>query len=217
MPSCAAPPTRTLNFSLNHPRILIIAWLLSALSMPAPAQQKQVAHTVAMAEPMSGKATLARATKITGTVEAVDLMQRRVVLKGRKGRVLPLTAGPDVRNLAQVKVGDRVTVRYLDALSLTLRKDGKELRSSVQTEDAARAAAGDWPAGTVAQQVEVTADVIAVHTWAKTVTLRGPKQVVDLKLRDPGQMRLIKVGDQIHAVYAEALALSVDPAAPAKK
>lgn len=217
MPSCAAPPTRTLNFSLNDPRILIVAWLLSALSMPAPAQQKQVAPTVAMAEPMSGKATLARATKITGTVEAVDLMQRRVVLKGRKGRVLPLTAGPDVRNLAQVKVGDRVTVRYLDALSLTLRKDGKELRSSVQTEDAARAAAGDWPAGTVAQQVEVTADVIAVHTRVKTVTLRGPKQVVDLKLRDPGQMRLIRVGDQIHAVYAEALALSVDPAALAKR
>ena len=158
-----------------------------------------------------------KAPKITGTVEAVDLMQRRMVLKGRQGRVIPLTAGPDVRNLAQVKVGDSVTVCYLDALSLALRKDGKELHSSVRTEDAARAAAGDWPAGTVAQQVEVTADVIAVNTRAKTVTLRGPKQVVDLKVRDPGQMRLIRVGDQIHAVYAEALALSVDPVALAKR
>ena len=205
------------NYSLNHPRILFIAWLLSALSMPAPAQQKQVANPVTMADPMSGKATPARATKITGTVEAVDLMQRRMVLKGRQGRVIPLTAGPDVRNLAQVKVGDSVTVCYLDALSLALRKDGKELHSSVRTEDAARAAAGDWPAGTVAQQVEVTADVIAVNTRAKTVTLRGPNQVVDLKIRDPGQMRLIRVGDQLHAVYAEALALSVNPAALAKR
>ena len=214
MPRCAA---WSRNVSLNHQQILIIAWLLSAVSMPAPAQQKRDANTVAMAEPMSGKATLARATKITGTVETVDLMQRRVVLKGPRGRVFPMTAGPDVRNLAQVKVGDSVTVRYLDALSLTLRKDGKELRSSVQSEDAARAAAGDWPAGTVSQQVEVTADVVAVNSRAKTVTLRGPKQVVDLKVRDPGQMRLIRVGDQVHAVYAEALALSVDTAAPAKK
>jgi Cu/Ag efflux protein CusF len=49
------------------------------------------------------------------------------------------------------------------------------------------------------------------------VTLRGPKQTVDLRVNDPEQLKLIKVGDQIEAVYAQALALSVEPAPAAKK
>ena len=39
--------------------------------------------------------------------------------------MVELTAGPDVCKLAQVKVGDRVVVEYLEALSLTLKKGGK--------------------------------------------------------------------------------------------
>ena len=202
---------------MKHPSSLLVAAILGALSLPAFAQQKPDTNTAVMAESAPGRATLTRATRITGTVEEIDLQQRRVVLKGPKGKVFPLTVGPDVRNLEQVKVGDHVVVRYLEALSLTLMKNGKELRGSTHTEGGARAAAGGRPAGAVAQQVEVTADVIAVNTKAKTVTLRGRQNVVDLKVRDPAQLKLIKVGDQVHAVYTEALALSVEPAAPAMK
>ena len=181
--------------------------------MPALAQQRKPDDGTAVAvETAPGKATLARATKVTGTVESIDIAQRRVVLKGPKGKTFPMTVGPDVRNLEQVKVGDAVVVRYLEALSLTLMKDGKALRSSSQSADGARAPAGQRPGGVVATQVEATADVIAVDRKAQVVTLRGPKQVVDLKVRDPEQLKLIKVGDQIHAVYTEALALAVEPA-----
>ena len=62
----------------------------------------------------------------------------------------------------------------------------------------------------MARQVEVTADVIALDAKTQTVTLRGPKQVVDLKVPDAGQFKLIKVGDQIQATYTEAVALSVE-------
>jgi hypothetical protein len=44
------------------------------------------------------------------------------------------------------------------------------------------------------------------------VTLRGTEYEVDLKIRDPEQLKMIKVGDQVHAVYTEAVALSVEPA-----
>jgi Cu/Ag efflux protein CusF len=44
------------------------------------------------------------------------------------------------------------------------------------------------------------------------VTLKGPNQTVDLKVRDPAQLKLIKVGDQIQAVYTEAVAVGVEPA-----
>jgi Cu/Ag efflux protein CusF len=108
-------------------------------------------------------------------------------------------------------------VRYIEALSLTLKKNGKELRARKDSSDAARAAAGQKPGGAVARQVEVTADVIAVNSKTHMVTLRGPEHMVDLNVPDPGQLKLIKVGDQVEAVYTEALAVSVEPVAKAKK
>ncbi len=66
------------------------------------------------------------------------------------------------------------------------------------------------------QKVEVTADVTAVNRKSHLVTLRGTEYEVDLLVSDPEQLKLIKVGDQVHAVYTEAVALSVAPA-PAGK
>ncbi len=117
---------------MKHPTtIAVIASLLGALGMTANAQ-KASGDAAVMKESSPGKATIAQAQTITATVEAVDAAQRQITLKGPKGKVVPLTVGPDVRNLEQVKVGDRVAVRYLEALTLTLKKDGKELRSCHQ-------------------------------------------------------------------------------------
>ncbi|HEX3141670.1 MAG TPA: hypothetical protein VHQ87_16560 [Rhizobacter sp.] len=187
---------------------LIVAALAAALSLPAVAQE-----TAGMAASSAGKASIAQAVKVTATVEAIDQKTREVKLKSSNGKVMQLTAGPEVRNLDQVKVGDQVVVGYLESLSLTLKKDGKELPSATAAHDGARAASGARPGGAVAQQVEVTANVIAVDAATQTVTLKGPNQTVDLKVPDAGQFKLIKVGDQIHAVYTQALALSVEPAA----
>lgn len=200
---------------MKKTHILTGAALIGALCLPAFAQQPPAAAAVVSKEP--GKVTVAATVKVTGTVEAIDKKTREVTLKGPKGNLSTMVAGPDVRNFDQVKVGDVVSVGYLEALSLTLKKGGKELRGKTETTDGARAAAGEKPAGIVGRQIEVTADVIAVDTKTQLVTLKGPKQTVDLKVPDPEQLKLIKVGDQIQAVYTQAVALSVEPAAPAKK
>jgi hypothetical protein len=191
--------------------------LLGTLALaPAIAQQKPEAGVVTMASSAPGTGTIAATAKVTAVVTAIDAAQRQITVKGPKGKMHTLTAGPEVRNFDQIKVGDMVVVRYAEALTLTLKKDGKELRGTTETSDAARAKAGEKPAGIVGRQTEVTADVIALNAKTKTVTLRGPKQVVDLKVH-PDQFKLIKVGDQVQAVFTEAMAISVEPAAPAKK
>jgi Cu/Ag efflux protein CusF len=154
--------------------------------------------------------------QIVATVEEVDAAKGRVTLKGPKGNVLPLMVGPEVRNLAQVKVGDKVRASYVDALSLTLKKEGKELLASKETSTGVRTPAGASTGGAVGEQVTVTADVIAVNEKTHTVTLRGPNQTVDLYVEDPKQLKLIKVGDQLEAVYAQAVAITVEPAAAKK-
>jgi len=196
--------------------LLALAATLGSLSLPAhsqpPAGEPQIIHT---AKP--GKALVARKQVVTATVEAIDVAQRLVTLKGPKGQVVDLGVSPDVRNLEQVKVGDSVKVAYLESLSLELKKDGKELRSATSSAAGARAAEGDRPAGLAGEKVTVVADVIAVNPKKHLVTLRGPKRTVELNVSDPKQFKLIKVGDQIEAVYTQALAVAVEPAAPAKQ
>jgi len=189
------------------------AALIGTACLPAIAQTNPPAPKAAVVAASSpGQATMAAAVTVSATVTAIDKATRLVTLKGPEGKLTTITAGPDVRNFDQVKVGDVVTVRYMEALTLTLMKDGKELRSMTETPGAARAPAGERPAGVVANQTEVTANVIAVDAKTQTVTLRGPTRTVDLKVPDAGQFKLIKVGDQIKAVFTEAVALSVEPA-----
>ena len=197
--------------------VIVVASLLGGLGNLSVAQPASGHTTHTTTETSPGKGMITQTHKIVATVESIDAAKRHVTLKGPKGNVLPLTVGPDVRNLEQVKVGDKVVVRYAEALSLTLKKDGKELRSSTEASTGARAKAGERPGGVVAEEVKVTADVIGVNRKTHMVTLRGPNEVVDLHVVDPQQLKLIKVGDQVEAAYAQALALSVEPVAASKK
>ena len=191
--------------------ILAVSALLGALALPAVAQTSG-----ATMQTSPGKATLRHEHQIVATVEEVDAAKGHVTLKGPKGNLVPLTVGPEVRNLAQVKVGDKVRVRYAEALSLTLKKDGKELRTAKEASEAMRTPAGARPGAAVGEQVTVIADVIAINAKTHEVTLRGPNRTVDLYVEDPKQLKLIKVGDQVEAVYTQAVAITVEPVAAKK-
>ena len=71
----------------------------------------------------------------------------QVMLRDAKARSRArVVVGPEVRNLEQVKKGDRVTVQYAESLSLKLVKDGKELPSR-DHDDRRRAGRGRRQAG----------------------------------------------------------------------
>ena len=188
--------------------IVAAASLIVACGLPTAAQ----AEDKAVMASSPGPATIAQKRSIVATVEAVDVAKREITLKGPKGKVVPLSVSPEVRNLEQVKVGDSLKVTYVEALSLTLKKDGKEIPTRNTKTDAVRSAQSAKPGGAVAEQVKVIADVIAVDQKTHMVTLRGPKQEVDLYVSDPAQLKLIKVGDQIEAEYTQAVAITVEAA-----
>jgi Cu/Ag efflux protein CusF len=153
-----------------------------------------------------------RLTTVTATVEAVDMKNRVVTLKGPKGNVFDVEAGPEVKNLPQVEVGDKVVVNYYQALTLQLKKGAAGVRGKTEEFALFTAEPGAKPAGTGAQQVTVNADVTNVDTENQTVTLRGPNRTVQLPVEDPEVLAKLKVGDQVQATYTEALAISVKPA-----
>lgn len=193
-------------------RILIAAFtalsLATALAQQAPAPKVVEAKAVA-----PGKAAAAQAVEVRAVVVGLDKATRTLDLKGPKGRVVSLQASDEVKNFDQIRVGDHVVVRYLRALTLELKKGGSQIMERSEKGDAAVAKPGERPAVAAARQVQVMANVIAVNPKTKTVTLKGPKgNVVDLVLEDPKQVAKVKKGDQVEAVYTEALAVSVEPA-----
>jgi hypothetical protein len=116
-----------------------------------------------------------------------------------------------VQNFDQIRVGDLVVVRYLDALTLELKKRGTAKRERTERDVSERASPGERPAAIDAHEVHVVADVIAILPQTQTVRLRGPTRVVDLHVYDPEQFKLVAVGDQVEATYTEAVAISVEP------
>ncbi len=74
------------------------------------------------------------------TVEAIDYTTREVVLRDAQGRQSVVKAGPEVRNLAQVKKGDRVIVRFTEAFAAQVVKPGTGV-TGVQTDSSAVRAA----------------------------------------------------------------------------
>jgi len=203
-------------------RIIASAVILVAVSLaPVLAQTQQPpADSGVVTTTSPGKGTAERVAKITAEVQAVDAANRTVTLKGPKGKIVTLPVGPEVKNFDQIKAGDFVVVRYYEALTLELKKGGTAMRERTERDVADKAKPGERPAAAEARQVQIVADVIAVDPKTQTVTLRGPNRVVDLKVRDPKQFKLVKVGDQVEATYTEAAAISVEPAkqpAAAKK
>jgi Cu/Ag efflux protein CusF len=183
----------------------------------APAQQQPSGNAVVATAKSPGKGAAAGVVTQTATVEAIDAATRTVTLKTPDGRSTQVVAGPEVRNFAQIAVGDRVITRVVEAVSLELKKGGGALRTRTEQDMADRTKAGDKPGAMVGRKVTVVADVLAVNERAQTVTLRGPEQTVDLRVPDPKQLKLVKVGDQVEATFTQAVAVSVEPAPPAAK
>ena len=175
----------------------------------ASAQTEPARKTIELEDARGGSAVLS----VTGEITAVDVANRIVSIKGPKGNISDLRVDPAVRNLEQVKVGDRVRLSYRIGVALALRKGGDGIRETVETESAAVAAKGARPGGVATTRTTIVANVFGVDRKKKIVTLRGTSgQLTDVHVRDPQVLREVKVGDQVVASITESVALRVQPA-----
>jgi Cu/Ag efflux protein CusF len=182
--------------------------IVAAFAWPAAAQTAAVTGGTA-----PGMGGVAKTVKLTATITAIDAATRDITLKGPQGNELTVTAGPEVKNFANMKVGDQVNLEYLEALTLELKKGGGLVVQRTDKAGAAGAKPGERPAGVGGRQVTIVADVVDVNAAKQTVTLRGPKNTVELAIADPAQFKRIAKGDQVEATFTQAVAVMVEPAA----
>lgn len=200
---------------MKHRRIGTVV-LLAALGAGCAANgpQPQAPSVATATERSPGRVAETSVVTATAIVEHVDQTQRLVTLRAADGTTSTLHVGPEVRNLAQVEKGDEVVVGYIEAVAIEVKKGEGEL-GVVAGEDAIRAEPGEKPAGAAARTVKVTARIVEIDRENDEVTLEGKDGTrVTIDVRDPQHYDAIAVGDLVDITYAEAIAISVEPARP---
>ena len=178
-------------------KFLLVAAVLLVPSAPA-----------VTAEAPKGAVVVAESQAFVEVV-SVDQTARNVVVRDSRGAKATISVPPEAQNLDRVKPGDRFTVRYLEAVAVSVRKGGTASASEVQTVQLAPR--GGTPGGKVVNTKNITAVVSEIDRPSRTLTVRGAKdEGVTLKVADAVQsFDDIAVGDTIALSYTEALALEM--------
>jgi len=94
---------------------------------------------------------------------------------------------------------------------------GEAFPTAGESATAARAKAGEKPAGVVGTETTVNTTITAIDKKAKTVTLKGEDgKSVTVKPLRPEKLNEVKVGDRLVVTYTEAVAVKVEKAEPKK-
>ncbi|MEW6109522.1 MAG: DUF5666 domain-containing protein [Nitrospirota bacterium] len=129
--------------------ILLSVVFIFAMTAVSFAAEKAAAPAVEKKAEATAPAKAAeKKIQVTGDVAAVDAKASTITVKGKKGEIVAsvndktkITSGKDKKTLADVKVGDKVRVKYVEA-------DGKNTAKSI----AILAAPAEKPAAAPAEK-----------------------------------------------------------------
>jgi hypothetical protein len=187
--------------------------LASGCSTPEVAETPAATPVAAPAAAPRGEAVVAT-VEMTATVTAIDQQTRVVTLRKDDGSELTFVASEDVKNLAQVEVGDVLHVVYAEAIAYEVRKGGTAAATTAIV--GAAAEPGQRPAGALARQTTVTVAIVAIDPQVPSVTFKGPQgNTRTIKVLHPEKLAGVNVGDTVDLTFTEALAIKVVEA-PAK-
>ena len=116
-----------------------------------------------------------------------------------------------MRNLAQLKQGDSVTISYYESMAYEVKKPGDAQPGGEAAAIAARTALGAKPGAAGAQVVKVTVTIVAIDRAGMYVTLKNPDgSLVAVRVYDADKLARVAVGDLVEITYREAVAVSVE-------
>jgi Cu/Ag efflux protein CusF len=181
---------------------LLVATLAAAQPAWAEGDMASAAHGVlGAAEPVHMKA------EIVG----IDAGSRALTLKGPNGDEVLVLVGQQVDGFDQLKEGDRVDVLYRNALLVKVEKVAgaeKGIRKRVDKQTYTPASDGFDSA----RQTEVVATVEKVDRKRRLVTLHGAYRAQTLEVGPDVDLKDVKAGDTVHAVFVSAAAVRITPA-----
>jgi hypothetical protein len=140
----------------------------------------------------------------SAVVRHVDPISRKVILEDSAGHSSSFTAPAEMRNLPQLRPGDRVTATFTERMTVIVGKDS--VGGDAYTASASVAPPGAKPGAMYAEQFEAAAKVKSIDSAKRRATLEfadGKTQQVpvradvDLSKYKAGDTVLIRVTDTL--------------------
>jgi len=187
--------------------VMVMAWVMMAFMVYGCAAGNKTEEATEYPGVVKGMAAI-----MTATVVGIDLEKRIVTLQDQEGDVRDFRVGEEAINLPQVKVGDIVTIKFLESVAVEVVKPGTAAAAGENT-TIVRAKPGEMPGGMVTHQAVITATVKAIDKDAGTITVMGPAgKTVRARVEDPANLDKVMVGDELLITFTEARAISVEHA-----
>ena len=184
----------------------LLALMVFVLPMAAQAEHHE-----------EGEATgRAVAVSMEAVVTDINLETRQVTLKGPEGNSVTLTARENVVKLEDVKVGDTLVATYVAALEGELREPTEEELANpwVVVEEGGISEEGAAPAIGAARIIRAVCTIEGMNRELGAVTIKDPNGKLHLIGGvEPEKMDGVTLGQTVVIVYAEALALTLEPKA----
>jgi len=158
-----------------------------------------------------GSVTASQSVDFAAKITSVNPSTRLITLVGPSGDDLQVVAGPEFRNFDQLHAGQSVKAKYYEWIVVNLRKGGGQRVGRTDSEVGGSAMPGETTGATARWQTKIIGDVTRVNPVTQTITVRGPRRLVDIKVDDPQQFKLIAAGDQLELTYTESVVFSVRP------
>ncbi len=154
--------------------------------------------------PTAAAVVVAQEKTTAAIVEDVDPQARHVLLRLPDDTLVTLKVGPEVKNLAQIKPGDHITAKYVEAKLLgvnqTASASGPIQKMSAESGDTVRG----------------PTTIVAVDPAKHTVSFVGPNNVVEtIDVAGDAMINAVtklKPGDKADVAYTPAVALNLERA-----
>jgi Cu/Ag efflux protein CusF len=154
--------------------------------------------------------TQTESIEMSATIEAIDKDLRLVTLKDEAGDLETVYAGPEVKRFDELKVGDKITLRYYESVAFVIRKPGESDSAPASGDTTVTRGTGARPSATVAKQETATVTIKAIDPKAPAVTvLTEDGRTASFRVDDKKHLKGVNVGDKVEVTYTKAYVVSI--------
>jgi hypothetical protein len=149
-------------------------------------------------------------TTTTGVVEAIDHTQRVLTVKDTDGNFVAIDVPEGAERFDEVKIGDRISVRYYDTVTVRRKPEGEPEVDSATV--GATPTEGGAIGGTLATQRTITATVTEIDRSTRAITFTGPSNFnYSRRASESTDLSTVNVGDRIDVTWTHAVTIIINP------
>ena len=145
-------------------------------------------------------------------VTGVDQQHRLLALESADGTTAVIPIAGEFRDFEKLHVGDAVVVSYTEAVAWQVKPADQAASGVSARETLSNPKAGEAPGGAIERAITITATITAFDAARGTATLTDPQGTSQtVKVRNPGDLDHVRVGDVVEITFSEVRALAVRP------